>query len=152
MKKLLYALVALATFISCDKDAHTMIYGDMMYFLTNETLGEGYREPVTQLTVNPQSRVDLLVVRNAFAAKDHPDQTVKIEVFEDLSTAKLGEDFTLDTQNLKFSGKGSVQLPLQMSISSGTSGKKIVLRLDYGYYDECSLEGRNADQLEINIE
>ena len=44
-----------------------------------------------------------------------------------------------------------LQLPLRVNISGGTSGKKIVLRLDYGYYDECSPESRKGDKLIIKV-
>ena len=99
----------------------------------------------------PGAQVDLLVTRNAFAAKAHPKQTVKVIVEENLSTAKPGGDFILSEQVFNFRNKDVLQLPLRVNISGGTSGKKIVLRLDYGYYDECSPESRKGDKLIIKV-
>lgn len=59
----------------------------MFYFLHNDPSQEGWVEPVTKITVGPGAQVDLLVTRNAFAAKAHPKQTVKVVVEENLSTA-----------------------------------------------------------------
>lgn len=97
------------------------------------------------------SQVDLMVMRNGFAAERHPEQTVKIVIEENLSTAESGTDFTLDSQVLEFRNKNTIQLPLRVNIHGSASGKKIVLRLDYGYYDECRPDGRKADKLTVKI-
>lgn len=152
MKKLLFLLALAFGFTSCNDQKHVWIIGDMFYFLQNDLSQEGWVEPVTKISVGSGSQVDLLITRNAFAAKTHPKQTVKVVVEESLSTAKPGGDFTLSEQIFSFSNKDALQLPLQVNIQSGTSGKKIVLRLDYGYYDECKLEGREGDKLTIMIQ
>lgn len=151
MKKLLFLIALAIGFTSCNDEEHVWIYGDMFYFLQNDPAQAGWVEPVTNIAVAPGSQVDLLIARNAFAAKTHPKQTVKVVVEESLSTAKLGSDFTLSEQIFSFKNKDALNIPLQVNIHGGTSGKKIVLRLDYGYYDECNLEGREGDKLTIKI-
>ena len=120
-------------------------------FISCITIHRRRVEPVTKITVGPGAQVDLLVTRNAFAAKAHPKQTVKVVVEENLSTANPGGDFILSEQAFNFKNKDALQLPLRVNISGGTSGKKIVLCLDYGYYDECSPESRKGDKLIIKV-
>lgn len=151
MKNLMLAAVLALGLISCNDDAHITIHEDMMYFLQNESLSEGYVSPVTEINAKPRTRVDLLVVRNAFAAMDHPKQTVKIAVDEERSSAISGTDFTFDQQVLTFSGKDMLQLPVYVNVHRSAAGKKIVLRLDYEYYEECHPEGRKADRLTITV-
>lgn len=151
MKKILCAVVLSLGLLSCNDEAHITVYEDMMYFLRNESGQEGWLSPVTKISAKPHSRVDLLVARNAFATQDHPKQTVRIAVDEERSSAILGADFSLDEQVLTFSGKNVFQLPLCVTIHRGAAGKKIVLRLDYEYYEECHLEGRKADRLTITV-
>ena len=151
MKKILFLLAFAIGFISCNDEKHVWSFEDMFYFLHNDPSQEGWVEPVTKITVGPGAQVDLLVTRNAFAAKAHPKQTVKVIVEENLSTAKPGGDFILSEQVFNFRNKDVLQLPLRVTISGGTSGKKIVLRLDYGYYDECSPESRKGDKLIIKV-
>lgn len=152
MKKLLCLIVLAIGFASCNDEKHVWVFEDMMYFLQNDSSLEGWVTPVTKIEAEPQSQVNLLIVRNAFAAEKHPKQSVKVIVEENLSTAKLDVDFSLDQQVSNFMNKDALHLPLQVNIHGGASGKKIVLRLDYGYNDECQLEGRKADKLTIKIE
>lgn len=48
-----------------------------------------------------------------------------------------------------FSGREELKLPFQLQSRSSVSGKRIVLRLDYGYTDECRPEHRKADKLVV---
>ena len=149
MKKL-FCLIALAVgFTSCNDEKHVWIIEDMFYFLDNGST-EGYVTPVTEMTAGPSTQVDLLVIRNGFAAERHPKQTVKVLVEESLSTAKVGTDFSLDQQVFDFQNENTLKLPLRVNIRN-SSGKKIVLRLEYGYYDECRSDGRKADKLTIKV-
>lgn len=50
-----------------------------------------------------------------------------------------------------FSGSEELKLPFQLQIRSSASGKRIVLRLDYGYTDECRPEYRKADRLVVEV-
>lgn len=151
MKKLLILIALSIGFASCNDEKHIWVFEDMIYFLHDDPSQVGWLDPVTKITVGAGTQVDLLVTRNAFAAKTHPKQTVKVVVEENLSTAKLGGDFVLNEQVFNFKSKDALQLPLRVNINGGTSGKKIVLRLDYGYYDECSLESRKGDKLTIKV-
>lgn len=149
MKKLLCVLALAISFVSCNDEKHIWVIEDMFYFLDNESL-EGYATPVTEMTSGTLEQVNLLIMRNGFSAERHPKQTVNIVVDESLSTAKLGTDFSLDQQRFNFQNKNTLKLPLQVNIH-GSTGTKIVLRLEYGYYDESQLDGRKADKLTIKI-
>ena len=81
MKKILFLLAFTIGFISCNDEKHVWSFEDMFYFLHNDPSQEGWVEPVTKITVGPGAQVDLLVTRNAFAAKAHPKQTVKVISF-----------------------------------------------------------------------
>ena len=151
MKKFLCAIALAFGLLACDDEAHIMIYEDMMYFLRNESNLESWSSPITKISTKPLTQVDLFVVRNAFAAQNHPQQTVRIIVDEEHSSAILGTDFSLDQQVLTFSKKNELQRPLCVTIHSLAAGKKIALRLDYEYYEECHLEGRKADRLTITV-
>lgn len=151
MKKLLLLAALAVGLASCNDEKHVWVFQDMIYFLENRSETEGYVAPLTKLSVRPRSQAELLVCRNVFAAAEHPLQTVRIEVDERLSTAEFGTDFNLDRQELTFQQKESLQLPLQVTLRSSAAGKKIVLRLDYAYYDECPLDGRRSDRLTITI-
>ena len=70
MKKILFLLAFAIGFISCNDEKHVWSFEDMFYFLHNDPSQEGWVEPVTKITVGPGAQVDLLVTRNAFAAKD----------------------------------------------------------------------------------
>lgn len=48
-----------------------------------------------------------------------------------------------------FGGLEELKLPFQLQSRSSVSGKRIVLRLDYGYTDECRSEHRKADRLVV---
>lgn len=48
-----------------------------------------------------------------------------------------------------FGGREKLKLPFQLPSRSSASGKRIVLRLDYGCTDECRPEHRKADRLVI---
>lgn len=48
-----------------------------------------------------------------------------------------------------FGGLEELKLPFQLQSRSSVSGKRIVLRLDYGYTDECRSEHRKADRLMV---
>ena len=105
MKKILFLLAFAIGFISCNDEKHVWSFEDMFYFLHNDPSQEGWVEPVTKITVGPGAQVDLLVTRNAFAAKAHPKQTVKVVVEENLSTANPGGDFILSEQAFNFKNK-----------------------------------------------
>ena len=150
MKKALL-LALLLGLAACKDEARVTIFQDMMYFLENTSETEGYVSPVTKITAKPCSQAELLVVRNAFSANEHPRQTVGIVVDEELTTADPATDFTLDRQTLTFSDRQTLQLPLQVTFRSSAAGKKIGLRLDYAYYDACPLNGRRCDRLTILV-
>lgn len=92
----------------------------------------------------------LYVSRSLFAANDYPKQDVRILVEEE-TTADPNMDFTLEGSELVFNNRDEMKVPFQVVIRSSASGKKIVLRLDYGYTDVCKPEYRKADKLEITI-
>ena len=48
-----------------------------------------------------------------------------------------------------FGGLEALKLPFQLQSRSSASGKRIVLRLAYGYTDECRSEHRKADRLVV---
>lgn len=151
MKKLFCYAALLLGLAACKDEARVTIYQDMIYFLENRSETGGYVAPVTKISAKPRSQTELLVVRNAFAAAEHPRQTVGIVVDEELTTADPATDFSLDRQTLTFPDRQTLQLPLQIAVRSSAAGKKIVLRLDYEYYDECPLDGRKCDRLTITI-
>ncbi len=149
MKKLfcVFALMLFAT--SCKDEVHITVYEDMIYFLSAESEA-GYLEPITNLTEEAPVRLNLYVSRSLFAANDYPKQDVRILVEEE-TTADPNTDFTLEGSELVFNNRDEMKVPFQVVIRSSASGKKIVLRLDYGYTDVCKPEYRKADKLEITI-
>lgn len=149
MKKLLLFIILFGV-ISCNKDEYLTVHEDMMFFAEIPSTPNGYISSVQQLDAKPNSQVELLVMRNAFAAKDHPRQTVKIVVVEKSSTAFVGTDFTVSDSELIFNGKNEISKPIIINIQNA-KGKIIVLQLSYEYYRECPAEGRKADRLKIKI-
>lgn len=149
--KHIFLIGLLFFFMSCDDDKNQTFYQDMMYFTENSSSVEGYVSPITHLDVKSNSQVKLLVCRNAFAAKDHPKQTVQVVVDQELSTAEEGGDFSISASSLDFKNGNVTSLPLTVNIHNA-KGKTIVLKLEYGYYDECPLADRKADRLKIKIE
>lgn len=152
MKKLLL-LIAIATgFVSCKDEASSIFtVDDMIYFLEDKTEA-GYVSPLTEISAKPDSRLDLLVVRNAFTVEKYPAQTAEIIIDQKSGTAKPNEDFIVDMQSITFRDKESLKIPVKIDIQPDTSGKSIVLQLDYKYHDICNPDGRKADVLVINIE
>lgn len=150
MKRLLLFLLLALAIISCKDEERRTLYEDMFYFAENPSIVGGYISPITKLNARPNSQVDLLIWRNAFAAKDHPKQNVLIVVDQELSTAEEGRDFSISESSLKFKGSNNNSIPVSVNIHSA-AGKTIVLQLVYEYYDECPVEGRKADRLKIKI-
>ena len=157
MKKLFYPVIAAvcrAASTSCEEKSVVTIVEDMMYFVDMETYEhtEGWLEPTTKLSVNPDSQVGLLVRRHYFVARTHhPDQTVKIVVDEQQSTAAEGEDFSIDTHQVAFSGVDDLKKQLVLTVGPGAAGKTIVLKLDYEYYEQCKAESRKCDRLTVTV-
>lgn len=149
MKKLFCAFALMLFATSCKDEAHITVYEDMMYFLSAES-DAGYVTPITNLTEEAPVRLNLYVFRSSFAANDHPKQTVRILVEEE-TTADPDTDFKLEGSELAFNKREEMRVPFQVVIRSSASGKKIVLRLDYGYTDVCKPEYRKADKLVIKI-
>lgn len=150
MKKLLLFTLLLLGAASCEDEERSIHYEDMIYFTEIPSSTSGYISAVTELEARPDSQVELLVIRNGFAAQDHPRQTVEITVPEGSSTAVAGADFTLSQSKLTFDGKNTTSIPVQVNIHDA-KGKTIVLQLVYEYYNECPAEGRKADRLKIQI-
>lgn len=150
MKRLVLIALAILSIVSCKDEEKVTLYEDMMYFAENPSSAGGFISPVTQLNAKPISQVELLVWRNAFAAKDHPKQNVQIVVDQKLSTAEEGRDFSISESSLNFKGKDNTSIPVSINIHSA-AGKTIVLQLVYEYYNECPAEGRKADHLKIKI-
>lgn len=144
------ALACVFFFSGCGDDSeYSYSYQDMISFLLDEPVMEGYVESVTRLDAAPDSRVALLVSRNISLMERYPKQTVQVVVDDALSTAVEGTDFDFTPRSLEF-GKSTFQLPFSVNIH-GAKGKTIVLQLVYGYYDECPLETRVADRLTITV-
>lgn len=150
MKRLVLIALAILSIVSCKDEEKVTLYEDMMYFAENPSSAGGFISPVTQLNAKSISQVELLVWRNAFAAKDHPKQNVQIVVDQKLSTAEEGRDFSISESSLNFKGKDNTSIPVSINIHSA-AGKTIVLQLVYEYYNECPAEGRKADRLKIKI-
>lgn len=150
MRKSLLLLSLLLLVVACGKDDHLTIYEDMMYFAEDYSADGGMITPVVQMNAERNSLVNIYVMRNLFAANDHPRQNVKIVVDEKQSTAIAGVDFIIPETNLNFKNKETIRLPVTINIHSETK-KTIVLRLVYEYYNECPAEGRKADRLKIKI-
>lgn len=152
MKKLVCFAMLISGLISCRDEAQVTVFEDMMYFQENTLKPEDYASPITVLHVQPRSQVNLFIGRNVFAANEYPEQTVRIVVDEYRTTADPETDFSFNQHVLNFPNKNALQLPLQATIHSGAAGKKIVLLLDYGYYDKCPQNGRRCDRLTINVQ
>lgn len=121
-----------------------------MFFSENPPSFVGsYIPPITKLDARLNSQVKLLVWRNAFAAQDHPQQHVQLVVDQKLTTAKEG-DFSISEPSLNFSHGIMTSIPVTVNIH-GAKGKKIVLLLQYDYYDECPATLRKTDRLNIYI-
>lgn len=150
MKRLLLFLLLALAISSCKDEERSTSYEDMIYFSENPSSVGGYISATTKLDAKPNSQVELLVWRNAFAAKDHPKQNVQIVVDQKLSTAEEGRDFSISESSLNFKGKNNTSIPVSVNIYSA-AGKTIVLQLVYEYYDECPVEGRMADRLKIKV-
>lgn len=150
MKILAAIFAALLLLSSCKDDEHHIVYSVDLFFFASASPSEGWNDAVTQITANAQSQVDLLVMRNAFSAQEYPKQTAKIIVEEGPERAKLGTDFSLNTQTFNFPEKSTTSLPLQVQILGSASGKKIVLKLDYPYYDVCP-EVTRTNTLTIDV-
>lgn len=150
MKRLVLILLAALSITSCKDEERRTLYEDMMFFAEELSSSGGYISPMTQLTVNANLSLNLNVIRNAFAAKDHPKQRVQIIVDEKLSTAEQGRDFSISESSLIFNGKNNTSIPIKINIHDA-KGKTIVLQLAYEYYNECPAEGRRADRLKIQI-
>lgn len=149
MKKLLGVFVLMSFMASCKESSHVTVYGDMMCFLSEEP-GAGYVSSVTSLTTEASTRLDLYVSRTPFAADEYPKQSVRILVEEE-TTADRSADFKLEGSELTFQNRNELKVPFRIVIRSSASGKKIVLRLEYGYADVCNPEYRQADRLVIHI-
>lgn len=150
MKRLLLIVIAAIAIVACKDEERRTLYEDMMFFAEDLSSSEGYISPVTQLTVNANSSLNLNVIRNAFAAKDHHQQNAQIIVDEKLSTAEQGRDFSISESSLIFNGKNNTSIPITINIHDA-KGKTIVLQLAYEYFQECPAEGRRADRLKIQI-
>ena len=149
MKRLLLFLLLALSITSCKNEERVTFYEDMFYFTKKLSSAESYISPITTLTAKSNSQVELLVWRNAFAAKDHPNQNVQIIVDQKLSTAEVGRDFSISDSSLDFKGDNT-SIPISVDIHSAT-GKTIVLQLVYEYYNECPADTRRADRLKIHI-
>lgn len=149
MKKLFCALALMLFATSCKDEAYITVYGDMMYFLSGEP-GPGYVSATTSLTEKAPAHLNLLVCRSPFAAEVYPKQTVRILVEEE-TTAVPDTDFKLEGSELAFHSRDETKIPFRVVIRSSASGKRIVLRLDYGYRDVCKPEYRKEDKLVIKI-
>lgn len=134
----------------CDKSDHHYSCQDMFAFYPDEFM-EGYIECVTRLDAVPDSRLQLVISRNVYIAQAFPKQKVKVVVDTQLSTAVEGVDFDFSSQTFEFRGKNTLQLPFAVDIHAA-KGKRIVLLLEYGYYEQCPLEGRMGNRLTIDIE
>lgn len=150
MKRLLLFLLLALAISSCKDEERRTFYEDMIFFSETPSSVGGYISATTKLDAKPNSQVELLVWRNAFAAKDHPKQNVQIVVDQKLSTAEEGRDFSISESSLNFKGKNNTSIPVSVNIHSA-AGKTIVLQLVYEYYDECPVEGRMADRLKIKV-
>lgn len=150
MKRLFLFLSLTLSLAACKDEERSTSYEDMIYFTENPSSVGGYISPITKLDAKPNSQVELLVWRNAFAAKDHPKQNVQIVVDQKLSTAEEGRDFSISKSSLNFKGKNNTSIPVSVNIHSA-AGKTIVLQLVYEYYNECPVEGRMADRLKIKV-
>ena len=153
MKKIICALVSVFLFASCDKDEYQTFYQDMIYFVEEYEPSDtpAFIGPATSVNVPQNSTLTLFVMRDLMAADDHPKQTAKIVVDQELSTATEDVDFTLSKKTFEFKNTDTFKLPLTVNIRNAKD-KTIVLKLEYGYYDECPLANRKADRLKIKIE
>ena len=150
MKHLFLFLLLALSITSCKNEERVTFYEDMFYFTKKLSSAEGYISPITTLSAKSNSQVELLVWRNAFAAKDHPNQNVQIIVDQKLSTAEVGHDFSISDSSLDFKGNDNTSIPISVDTHSAT-GKTIVLQLVYEYYNECPADTRRSDRLKINI-
>ena len=116
MKRLLLFLFLALSVTSCENEERVTFYEDMIYFTEKLSSSEGYISPITTLSAKPDSQMELLVWRNAFAAKDHPRQNVRIVVDQKLSTAEEGRDFSISESNLDFNGKDNTSIPVSINI------------------------------------
>lgn len=149
MKRIFCLLAGMLLVTACNDEVRITVYEDMMYFLSEEP-DAGYVSPATDLTAEAPSRLDLYVARNPYAAREHPGQTAWI-VVDETSSAVPDTDFKLGCREFAFGGREELKLPFQLQIRSSASGKRIVLRLDYGYTDECRPEYRKADRLVVEV-
>lgn len=150
MKRLFLILFAALSIVSCKDEERVTLYEDMMYFTNKLSPDEVYISPVTALDANVNSQLSLHVVRNAFAAKDYPQQSVQIVVDRNLTTAEQGVDFSVSETNLTFNNENNTAAPLSVDIHSG-AGKIIALQLVYDYHAASPAASRKADRLTIRI-
>lgn len=150
MKRFLLIVIATIAIVACKDEERRTLYEDMIYFAENPSSVGGYITPLTQLDAKPMFQLELLIWRNAFAAKDHPKQHVQVIVDQKLTTAELGRDFSISESSLTFNGENNTSIPITINIHDA-KGKTIVLQLAYEYYQECPAEGRKADHLKIQI-
>lgn len=120
----------------------------MFFFTDEERTGEGPVKSLTTLDVDPNSSLNLQVMRGA--SPHFPKQTAKIVVDSEKSTAVMGTDFTLSETAFKFNGRDDFYQPFVLDVKAA-SGKKIVLRIDYEYYKESPVDEREKDELTINV-
>lgn len=157
MKRIVLLFTLLVGFVACEEEKKPMIghIDDMIFVIkypddfTNIT-EPIVLEPLTAANVDANTSLDLYVSRNAFIAKDYPNQNVTLTVDEDESTAVFGEDFVLSATEFRFRGSDNINLPLKLDIGDA-AGKTIVLRLVYDEYPSCPVEGRKADRIEISV-
>ena len=96
------ALACVFLFSGCGDDSeYSYSYQDMISFLLDEPVMEGYVESVTRLDAAPDSRVALLVSRNISLMERYPKQTVQVVVDDALSTAVEGTDFDFTPRSLE---------------------------------------------------
>lgn len=158
MKVKAFLLLAMVIgFVACEEEKKPMIghIDDMIFVIKYPDDFPNIAEPVypdlvTAANVDANTSLDLYVSRNAFIAKDYPNQNVTLTVDEDESTAVFGEDFGLSATEFRFRGSDNINLPLKLDIGDA-AGKTIVLRLVYDEYPSCPVEGRKADRIEISV-
>ena len=146
------AVVCMTATVGCKDDSYTIVCDDLFYFLFVDHSAEGgYMSACTELTVKEDSVTQLFVARQLALANANPKQEVKI-VVDGSSTAEQGKDFNLDKKSFSFKNADATQMPVTLSVNGNTRGKRIVLRLEYGYDNIAPHENRKADILTINIE
>ena len=143
--------MAACSLAACDKDEHQTRYQDTMCFTEGKIAENGYVSSVTSISAKSGTSLELFVMRSTMAARSYPQQTARVIVDQENSTAVEGTDFTLSAATFDFGKAEVLRLPFTIDIHDA-AGKTIVLKLDYAYYDECPADTRKENRLTIRIE